>query len=98
MTKLQELKEKGFDVVIRHYRPLNGDKKLYRVSSIKELGLTNFMSTHGGETIVYVSRRDYNPVWKKGVARCNPGDRFCYKAGVQLAIEKALTDTPNSNE
>lgn len=85
--KLQELKQKGIQVNIRHYRPLNGEKKLYRVSSIKELGLSKYLSTHGGETVVHVKVGDK---WEKGVARCNPEDRFCYQTGVNLAIEKAL--------
>jgi len=80
---IEYLKQAGFDVRVEHYRNFDGEPTRYfRKRCFVQ------PDTTGGITIVALGKR--GGIFM-GHAFCSVKDNYCYKEGVRIALERALT-------
>jgi hypothetical protein len=82
---VQDMKDAGYDVKVRHYRAEDSDKYGHPHYTHKYTGQ---LVPCNALTVVTLSR-PYGDVWS-GKAYCGPQYQFCRKMGVRIALGRAL--------
>ena len=85
---IEHLKDAGFNVYIEHFRNFYGEPERYYRRGLRVLN----PDTKGGATIVRLEKRGGTFI---GIAICSDEDNYCYKLGVQIALERALANYQN---
>ncbi len=80
--------KKGTKLQIRHYRYVNGGKRLRSLINLKRAGLSTSIAPRGGATTATLYRLDGGRWKKAGEARadCSARDNFCRRIGKDMAL------------
>ena len=85
---INSLKEKGYKIKIRHFRPIVKNHVEQHMPYSRRLKGSGKVQGFGGLTIVALTNETGDLY--VGQAICNKKDNFCYKEGTRRAIEDAL--------